>query len=421
MSESDPSQLSRLKNKHIVLGITSGIAAYKAPMLVRALRTAGADVQVVLSENAHRFVSPMSLQAVCGRPVRQSLWDESAEAAMGHIELARWADVIVIAPATANCIAHLAQGRAPDLLTTLCLATPAPVVVVPAMNQQMYRHPATQANLAALAKYGYLTCGPDSGDQACGDDGPGRMSEPLAIAEYLDDLLVDPVLGGTHVMITTGPTVEAIDPVRFISNHSSGRQGLALAEAARKAGAQVTIVAGPGVPPSSPAINRFEVTSAQEMYDAVHQHLAGVDIFIGVAAVADYRPANAAEQKLKRSGEVNASANVELVENPDIIASVAALTDKPLVIGFAAETNNALQHAREKLVRKNLDAIVLNDVSDQSIGFHGSHNAATLIYSQGEISFPRQTKQQLASNLISNLVDIFAEKLVHTPHKSVTK
>ena len=261
--------LGNLQDKHIVLGVTSGIAAYKAPMLVRALRGAGAEVQVVLSENAHRFVSPLSLQAVCGQPVRQSLWDENAEAAMGHIELARWADIIVIAPATANCIAHLAQGRAPDLLTTLCLATPAPVVVAPAMNQQMYRHPATQANLATVTDHGYTILGPDSGDQACGDDGPGRMVEPDDIASHLNDLFVEPILAGLQVMLTTGPTVEAIDPVRYISNRSSGQQGLALAEAARRAGAQVTLVAGPGVPDCHPAIQRVDVVSAQDMHQAV--------------------------------------------------------------------------------------------------------------------------------------------------------
>ncbi len=417
MSELDLSPLAPLDNlsgKHIVLGITSGIAAYKAPILVRALRGAGAEVQVVLSDNAHRFVSPMSLQAVCGRPVRQSLWDESAEAAMGHIELARWADVIVIAPATANCIAQLAQGRAPDLLTTLCLATAAPVVVAPAMNQQMYKHPATQANLSTLSGFGYQLCGPDSGDQACRDDGPGRMSEPASIAAYLANLFTTPILTQTHVMITAGPTVEAIDPVRFISNHSSGRQGLAFAEAALTLGADVTLIAGPGVPLTHEGIRRIDVQSALDMHEAVHAHIAGVDLFIGVAAVADYRPADVVEQKMKRSGQAEARKEISLIENPDIIASVAALPNRPLVIGFAAETENGLQHARDKLTRKRLDAVVLNDVSDQSIGFHGSHNAATLIFPDNEITFPRQSKQQLASLIIANLVDNFAEKLVHT-------
>lgn len=410
-----------LQNKHIVLGITSGIAAYKTPNLVRALRAQGADVQVVLSENAHRFVSPLSLQAVCGRQVRQSLWDESAEAAMGHIELARWADAIVIAPATANCIAQLAQGRAPDLLTTLCLATPAPVVVAPAMNQQMYRHPATQANLATLQTYGYRICGPDSGDQACGDDGPGRMTEPDDITQFVDALFTTPALAGLNVMITAGPTVEAIDPVRFISNHSSGRQGLALAEAAVNAGAHVTLIAGPGVPAAHAAVRRVDVVSARDMHAAVHANLAGIDLFIGVAAVADYRPAEAADQKIKRSGEANATASVELVENPDIIASVAAQESRPLVVGFAAETNDTLKHAREKLTRKGLDAIVLNDVADKSIGFSSTHNAATLIYAQGEIAFPRQTKQQLSVNLLANLAEIFSAKLVGTQAETVTK
>lgn len=421
MTASEQPTLANLKDQHIVLGITSGIAAYKAPMLVRALRTAGAEVQVVLTENAHRFVSPMSLQAVSGRSVRQSLWDESAEAAMGHIELARWADAIVIAPATANCIAHLAQGRAPDLLTTLCLATTAPVVVAPAMNQQMYKHPASQNNLQQVEKNGYLIIGPDSGEQACGDDGPGRMSEPDQIANYVNQLLSPPLLNGCHLLVTTGPTVEAIDPVRFISNHSSGRQGLALAETALQLGARVTLIAGPGVPASSSQVFRINVTSAKDMYDEVHKNLAQVDVFIGVAAVADYRPATVAEQKIKRSGSADTSLTFELVENPDIIASVAALSERPLVIGFAAETANALVYAREKRLRKGLDAIVLNDVSDPTIGFNGEHNAATLIFDDGELSFPRQTKHQLAAALLTNISEIFCNKLARTQRESVTK
>lgn len=408
-----------MNNKHIVLGITSGIAAYKAPFIVRALRVLGAEVQVVLSDNAHRFVSATSLQAVSGRPVRQSLWDEEAEAAMGHIELARWADAIVIAPATANALANLAAGKAQDLLSTICLATTAPVLLAPAMNQAMYRHAATQRNLATLAALGYRFIGPDSGDQACGDEGPGRMSEPDDIVTALAGLFTEPVLAGKHVLITAGPTVEAIDPVRFISNHSSGKQGLALAEAALEAGAAVTLIAGPGVPECSPAVRRVNVGSAQEMHDAVHEHVKGMDMFIGVAAVADYRPVEAARQKMKRKGSKDAGISLELVENPDIIASVAALEDKPLVVGFAAETNDTMENARAKRERKGLDAIVLNDVSDRSIGFNSDDNAATLIYAQGEITFTKQDKRQLAHGLVRALADIFPAKLVPTTAQSV--
>ena len=425
--------MSDLADKHILLGITSGIAAYKTPMLVRALRAVGAEVQVVMTPRAHHFVTATTLQAVSGRPVRQDLWDEAAEAAMGHIELARWADLVLIAPATANNLAHLAAGMADDLLTTLCLATAAPVVVAPAMNQQMYQHPATQKNLAALAKYGYQILGPASGEQACGEEGPGRMVEPDEIVAFLlqsgplANLTVaapaaDTPLKGRRVMITAGPTQESIDPVRFISNHSSGLQGISLAEAALQAGAQVILVAGPKVPECAPEIERIDVISALDMQNAVHEHLPGVDIFIGVAAVADYRPAQAATTKMKRSGAEQATMTLELVENPDIIKSVANHSARPaLVIGFAAETNDAHKHAREKLHKKSLDAVVVNDVSDPSIGFNSEQNAATLIYAQGEVVLPLQSKRQLSATLIRQIPQIFASQLADTNPESMTK
>ena len=424
-----------LTNKRILLGICSGIAAYKTPILVRALRGLGAEVQTVLSANAHRFVAPTALQAVSGNPVRQDLWDPAAEAAMGHIELARWADIVIVAPATANTMARLANGAADDLLTTLCLATTAPVILAPAMNQQMYQHPATQQNLARLVQLGYQCLGPDSGEQACGEEGPGRMVEPEAIVAFVQDFPaagasnerpdqahVSGTLQGHAVMITTGPTVEAIDPVRYLSNHSSGLQGLSLAEAAYAAGADVTLVAGPKVAASSPGIHRLDVTSALDMQRVVHDNLDGKDIFIGVAAVADYRPANAQTQKMKRQGDENAGMTLQFVENPDIIAGVASHKSRPaLVIGFAAETNNTLQHAREKRIRKGLDAIVLNDVSDPSIGFNSAQNAATFIYDRGEVVFPRQSKRQLADSLICQIPEIFASQLADTNAESVTK
>ena len=417
-----------LNDKHIVLGITSGIAAYKAPMIVRGLTALGAEVQVVMSANAHRFVSPMALQAVAGRPARADLWDEDAEAAMGHIELAKWADCVLIAPATANTIAKLAHGLADDLLTTLCLATEAPVVLAPAMNRAMYGHATTQANLARLTELGHHFVGPDSGEQACGDVGPGRMSEPEALVDYVSSLLSASVatldsqaLANYHVMVTTGPTLEAIDPVRFISNHSSGLQGLSIADAALAAGARVTLVAGPGVAASDQAIARIDVVSALDMERAVNENIDDVDIFIGVAAVADYRPAVAEEQKMKRSGEPGAGIEIALVENPDIIAGVARRDARRLVIGFAAETNNTVEHARAKRKRKGLDAIVLNDVSDPSIGFNSSHNAATLIYDGGEIAMPRQSKAQIAHTLIHQIPQIFAAQLAGTNPESVTQ
>lgn len=412
-----------LNNQHILLGISAGIAAYKAPILVRALRAAGAQVQVVMSANAHQFVTATSLQAVSGNPVRQDLWDEAAEAAMGHIELARWADRVLVAPATANFMAKLANGFADELLTTVCLATTAPVVLAPAMNQRMYQHPATQQNLGQLQQLGYQLVGPASGEQACGEEGPGRMVEPEdLVSALLNQVEPSNVLAGRTVMITAGPTVEAIDPVRFISNHSSGLQGISLAEAARAAGARVILIAGPKIPASHAAIARVEVTSALEMEAAVTRHLHGVDIFVGVAAVADYRPAKPAEQKMKRAGEAHSKLSIELVENPDIIAGVANSAERPsLVVGFAAETNDTHKHAREKLRRKGLDAVVLNDVSDPNIGFNSKQNAATLIYAGGEVVFPQQSKRQLADTLIRQLPQIFASQLADTNPESVTQ
>ena len=418
-----------LAGKHILLGISGGIAAYKAPMLVRGLRALGAEVQVVMTANANEFVSATSLQAVSGRPVRDTLWDAAAEAAMGHIELARWADLVVIAPATANCIAKLAAGSADDLLSTLVLATAAPIMIAPAMNQQMYQHPATQRNLAQISALGYRVVGPASGEQACGEEGPGRMTEPEEIIDHVRGSIGDAPSGTStpqtqspqawhnlHLLVTTGPTKEAIDPVRFISNHSSGKQGLAIAEAARLAGAQVTVIAGPGVAQSHPDINRIDVVSALEMHDAVIARTAQADVVIGVAAVADYRPAEVATQKIKRvegraERAADENASIELVENPDIIAAVAAANPRPLVIGFAAETHNTMEHARAKRLRKGLDAIVVNDVSDASIGFNSADNAATLIWEGGELVFAKQSKQQLANALIGQIPDIFAARL----------
>lgn len=410
-----PEMTSNLSGQHILLGISGGIAAYKTPILVRRLVEAGASVQVVMTANAHQFVTATSLQAVSGNPVRDDLWDAGAEAAMGHIELARWADQILIAPATASMIARLATGDASDLLSTLCLASPAPVSIAPAMNQQMYQHPAVQRNLASLQADACRIIGPDSGDQACGDQGPGRMTEP----EDLLTALAEQSLTGDGrgpltdctVTVTTGPTREAIDPVRYISNHSSGLQGLAVAESARRAGAKVILIAGPGVAGAHAEIERRDVTTAQDMYEQVHNALPSTDVFIGVAAVADYRPANAQGQKIKRHRQEEPDMRLALVENPDIIASVVQSGQVKVVVGFAAETNDTLNNAREKRARKGLDAIVVNDVSDHSIGFNSSNNAVTLIHENGEIDFGIQPKTEIADQLIYQLGALFKNKI----------
>lgn len=407
--------MSSLVGQHIVLGITAGVAAYKTPALVRALRAAGAEIQVVMSTNAKKFVTPTTLQAVSGQPVRDDLWDAQAEASMGHIELARWADQILIAPATANCIAALAQGQAYDLLTTMCLATEAQVVVAPAMNQRMYLHAATQQNLSALERLGYQIIDPDHGEQACGEFGPGRLPDPEILIDALTTPTVDPeiasVFAGLSVMVTAGPTREAIDPVRFISNHSSGLQGLSLAEAALNAGAQVTLVAGPDVPACNPAINRVDVISATDMHTAVQNNLHGVHLFIGVAAVADYRVAKPAEQKIKKKPSDQNHLDLRLIENPDIIASVVDSDQELVVIGFAAETHDTLNHARDKRQRKGLHAIVVNDVSDARIGFNSPDNATTFITDNAEVSLPRQSKQAIANNLLQQITDNFGTEL----------
>ena len=407
---------SDLSGQNILLGITGGIAAYKTPMLVRQLVEAGANIQVVMSENAHRFVTSTTLQAVSGNPVRDDLWDPAAEAAMGHIELARWADQILIAPATANAIARLAAGDASNLLYTLCLASTAPISLAPAMNQQMFQHPAVQRNLATLTADGCHVIGPDSGDQACGDQGPGRMTEPedlvLALAQPKQPWAGSRgPLSGRTVIVTTGPTREAIDPVRYISNHSSGLQGMAIADAAKQAGADVILVAGPGVAESSPDMQRIDITSAQEMHAKVHEHLAAADIFIGVAAVADYRPANPEEQKIKRHLKADEDVKLSLIENPDIIASVVRAKQAKVVVGFAAETHDTLQNARDKRVRKGLDAIVVNDVSDQRIGFNSRDNEVTLIHEGGDIHFGKQSKTAIAQQLMEQVVELFAAKI----------
>ena len=366
-----------LAGKKIVLGVSGGIAAYKTPELVRRLRDRGADVRVAMTEAAKAFITPLSLQAVSGYPVSDSLLDPAAEAAMGHIELGKWADLVILAPATADLIARVAAGMANDLVSTICLATPSPVAVVPAMNQQMYRAAATQHNLEVLASRGLLLWGPDSGSQACGDIGPGRMLDPMTIVD-LAAAHFSPVKDLQHlnIMITAGPTREPLDPVRYITNHSSGKMGFAIAAAAASRGANVTLVSGPVALPTPPFVQRIDVTTALEMEAAVQQNAQQQQIFIGCAAVADYRAVAIAEEKIKKQGD---ELTLKMVKNPDIVAGVAALAaNRPFVVGFAAETNNVEEYAKQKRARKNLDLICANDVSQPDQGFNSDSNALPL-------------------------------------------
>jgi phosphopantothenoylcysteine decarboxylase / phosphopantothenate---cysteine ligase len=398
----------RLAGKNIVLGITGGIAAYKTPELVRQLTAEGAAVEVVMTRGAAKFVTATTLQAVCGRRVHDDLWDADAEAAMGHIELARWADCILIAPATAHCLARLAHGLADDLLTTICLAARVPVVVAPAMNQQMWQHRTTQRNVARLTDDGVAIWGPESGPQACGEVGPGRMLEPDALCAELIALFGPRVLQGRRVVLTAGPTREPIDPVRYISNHSSGKQGFAMAAAARDAGADVVLITGPVALPTPAGVTRVDVGTAQEMDDGVRANLPRCDIFIGVAAVADYRPAHAQPDKIKKQGD--AGLTLELVQNPDIIASVAKRGAAPFVVGFAAETFDGVANARAKLARKGLDMIVLNDVADKRIGFNSDDNAVTVITSENEEHLAIGSKTAIARALIERIAVAYAQR-----------
>lgn len=391
-----------LENKRIVVGITGGIAAYKTIELIRLLRKANAQVRVVLTPAAAEFVTPLTLQAISGNAVAQSLLDPQAELAMGHIELAKWADAVLIAPASADFIARLTVGMANDLLSTICLATSAPIFLAPAMNQQMYRQAITQQNLTALLSRGIQLIGPNSGEQACGDVGAGRMSEPSEIFTALcHHFTVQQDLLGIHVAITAGPTREAIDPVRYLSNHSSGKMGFAIAEAFAKRGAKVTLIAGPVNLTASSNIHRINVTSAQEMWQAALESAVKNHIFIGCAAVADYRIADVADQKIKKSAE---EMTLKLVKNPDIIADVAHLTEKrPFTVGFAAETQNVADYAKDKLMRKNLDMICANDVSGGQV-FGQDHNALHLFWKNGEKALPQADKNTLAEALVTEIM-----------------
>src|SRR5690554_3440745 len=383
---------SRTSGTKVLLGISAGIAAYKSALLARLLKQAGCEVRVVMTEGAQAFITPLTLQALTGEPVRTSLLDPEAEAGMGHIELARWADTILIAPATADLMARLAAGMADDLLTTLCLASQSRKVMAPAMNQAMWAHPATQRNVIRLAEDGWRLLGPASGDQACGDVGPGRMLEPEEILAALLEPPKAPEAAGLAVTITAGPTREPLDPVRYLSNHSSGKMGYALAEAAAALGARVTLISGPVSLPCPAGVERLEVETALEMHEAAQRLAPESDLFIGCAAVADYRAESAAEHKIKKV-EGEEELVLRLVKNPDIIAGVAALPaeSRPLVVGFAAETRDVERYARDKLARKGLDMIVANDVSREGLGFGSDHNAALLLWRGGDGEVDQET------------------------------
>ncbi|RRZ87870.1 bifunctional phosphopantothenoylcysteine decarboxylase/phosphopantothenate--cysteine ligase CoaBC [Erwinia sp. 198] len=398
-----------LTGKRIVLGVSGGIAAYKAPELVRRLRDRGAEVRVVLTAAAKAFITPLSLQAVSGHPVSDDLLDPAAEAAMGHIELGKWADLVILAPATADLIARVAAGMANDLVTTICLATAAPVAVVPAMNQQMYRAAATQHNLQVLQARGLMIWGPDSGSQACGDVGPGRMLDPLTIVDEAARWATPQHdLAHLNVMVTAGPTRESLDPVRFISNHSSGKMGFAVAAAAAKRGANVTLVAGPVALATPPGVKRIDVISALEMQQAVMASVAEQQIFIAAAAVGDYRAAEVASEKIKKQGD---EILLKMVKNPDIVAGVAAMQqNRPYVVGFAAETRNVEEYARQKRVRKNLDLICANDVSKAGHGFNSDTNALHLFWQEGNKALPLGDKQLLGQQLLDEIVSRYEEK-----------
>ncbi|MCT8517141.1 bifunctional phosphopantothenoylcysteine decarboxylase/phosphopantothenate--cysteine ligase CoaBC [Glaesserella parasuis] len=399
-----------LKDKKILIGITGGIAAYKTIELIRLLKTAGAEVRVAMTPAAETFVTPLTLQAISGNAVSTSLLDPQAELAMGHIELAKWADLVAIAPATADFIARLRIGMGNDLLSTICLATASPILLAPAMNQQMYKRSIVQENLQSLIEQGVSIIGPNAGFQACGDIGKGRMSEPSEIFQAIEDHFTQSQdLADLSVVITAGPTREAIDPVRYISNHSSGKMGFAIAEAFAKRGAKVTLIAGPVNLATPQNVSRIDVISAQQMAEQAVSLAQKNAIFIGCAAVADYRVEQIAEQKIKKTGD-NDELTLKLVKNPDIIATVAHLAqNRPFVVGFAAETQNVADYAKDKLQRKNLDLICANDVSGGQV-FGQDQNSLQLFWQNGEKILPLADKGKLAEGLVAEIVTRYKDK-----------
>jgi phosphopantothenoylcysteine decarboxylase/phosphopantothenate--cysteine ligase len=409
--------MNTLSGKHILLGVTGGIAAYKSAELVRQLRAQGSEVRVVMTASATEFVTPLTFQALSAHPVHTDLLDTGAEAAMGHIELARWADVLLIAPATADFIARMAAGRADDLLAAVCLACDAVLAVAPAMNRVMWENPATRENIRVLKQRRVRVLGPAAGLQACGEQGPGRMLEPAELVGELSTLFASGLLAGYRVLVTAGPTREAIDPARYISNRSSGRMGYAVAAAAAEAGADVLLISGPASLATPARIRRIDVESAAEMRATVMSEIARADIFISVAAVADYRPAQIARQKLKKNSP---TVSLQLTRNPDILSEVAALPDAPFTVGFAAETHAVNTQARDKLRAKNIDMIAANAVG-RELGFDQEDNALQVIWEQGEQSLARADKRKLARQLVAIIAERYEVKRRGETHTSQEK
>jgi len=402
----------QLTGKRILLGVTGGIAAYKAAVLLRLLRQNGAEIRVVMTRNAHEFITPLTLQALSGKPVHTELLDLDTESAIGHIDLARWADLILVVPASANFIARYANGFAEDLLSTLCLAADGPVMLAPAMNQQMWLNSATQENLEKLKSRGIVIIGPVVGDQACGENGPGRLLEPEEIASLAANSFETNILTGSRILVTAGPTREAIDPVRYISNRSSGKMGYAVALAAIEAGADVSLISGPVNLPAPDRVNVINVTSAAEMYNAVMQRISNTDIFVSAAAVADYRLQSVAEQKIKKTSDIF---ELNLKKNPDILADVAALQNPPFTVGFAAETENLESNAQAKLRSKKLDMIAANQVGD-GLGFDSDTNALSVFWGSGQKQLQQAPKNKLAKKLINLITDQYNEKNINKTH-----
>jgi len=403
--------MQRLNNKRILLGVTGSIAAYKSADLIRRLRDAGADVQVIMTRGAEAFITPLTMQALSGHPVRQDLLDAEAEAGMGHIELARWADAILVAPASANFMARLVAGRADDLLTAVCLAGDVPLALAPAMNNRMWRDHATVDNAKKLTRRGILLFGPDSGDQACGETGPGRMREVDLLINDLSDIFQVGSLTGKTVLLTAGPTREPIDPVRFVSNHSSGKMGYALAEAAAEAGARVILVSGPTALQAPDRVEMVQVETAEQMYKAVQERMP-VDIFIATAAVADYRPVQVAREKIKKQDEIMALA---MEKTPDILAETKARFPRVFTVGFAAETHDLINHARGKLQRKGIEMVAANWVGEAAVDSKGTFgsdtNALQLIWADGQLDLPLASKAKLARSLIAAIVQYYGDCL----------
>ncbi len=391
--------MNSLANKNVLLGVTGGIAAYKSAEIVRHLKKSGSSVRVVMTESAKEFITPLTLQALSGNRVSSELLDAEAEAAMGHIELAKWADGILIAPTTANSLARLASGRADDLLSSITLAFDGPISLAPAMNQAMWSDKRTQENLDSLISKGFKVCGPGSGEQACGDIGLGRMLEPIEILELFSSSFTQGAMSGKNVLITAGPTQEPIDPVRFITNKSSGKMGYSLAEAAIESGARVTLISGPVSLETPPNCHKVSVETAKEMHEAVMHHIKGKDVYIGTAAVSDYSPAEVKNSKIKKDGS-RSPLNLKLKENQDILKSVSGLEERPYVVGFAAETDGLIENAENKLKNKGLDLIVANDVSNEEIGFDSDENEVTLITKTDQQLIPRQSKKKISKKIV---------------------